>query len=69
MSRWVPQDKILMLDSSRIHVMPLSGRSFYFKPLAATGDADVGQVIGEYTMELRNENAHAVLEGLGTTSE
>jgi hypothetical protein len=69
MSRWVPQDKILMLDSSRIHVMPLSGRNFHFKPLAATGDSDVGQVIGEYTLELRNENAHAVLDGLGITTE
>jgi hypothetical protein len=69
MSRWVPQDKILLLDSSRIHVMPLSGRSFHFKPLASTGDSDVGQVIGEYTLEMRNENAHAVLEGLGITNE
>ena len=68
-SRWVPADKILLLDSSRLSVMPLSGRSFHFKPLAATGDADTGQVIGEYTLEFRNENAHAVLKGLGTAIE
>ena len=64
LSRWVPQDKLLLLDSSRIDVLPLSGRSFHAKPLASTGDADLSQIIGEYTMEFRNENAHAVIENL-----
>lgn len=67
MSRWMPIDKVLLLDSSRIDVMPLSGRSFHYKPLAATGDSEQGQVIGEYTLELRNENAHAVLRNLATS--
>src|SRR6185503_15321316 len=67
MSRWVPADKVLLLDSSRIGVLPLSGRSFHFKPLASTGDSEIGQVLGEYTLEFRNENAHAVLGGLGTS--
>lgn len=69
LSRWVPADTMLLLDSSRIDVMPLSGRSFHFRKLAATGDADAGQVIGEYTLEFRNENAHALLRGLGTSEE
>jgi hypothetical protein len=64
LSRWVPPDSLLLLDSSRISVMPLQGRSFHYKPLAATGDAVSGQVIGEYTLEFKNENAHAVLRGL-----
>ncbi len=67
--RWMPADAVLLLDSSRISVLPLSGRSFHFKPLASTGDSENGQVIGEYTLEFRNENAHAVLRGLGTTGE
>ena len=67
LSRWVPSDTLLLLDSSRIAVMPLSGRPFHFKPLAATGDAENGQVIGEYTLEFRNENAHAVVNGLAST--
>jgi hypothetical protein len=67
MSRWVPTDKVLLLDSSRIDVLPMSGRSFHFKPLAATGDSEIGQVIGEYTMEFRNENAHAVIRNLATS--
>ena len=64
LSRWVPPDALLLLDSSRISVMPLQGRSFHYKPLAATGDSISGQVIGEYTLEFKNENAHAVLRGL-----
>lgn len=64
MSRWVAPDSVLLLDSSRIGVMPLQGRSFHFKPLAATGDSISGQVIGEYTLEFKNENAHGVISGL-----
>lgn len=66
MSRWVPADAVLLLDSSRISVMPLQGRSFHFKPLAASGDSITAQVIGEYTLEFKNENAHAVISGLAT---
>ncbi len=65
MSRWVPSDAVLLLDSSRISVMPMQGRSFHYKPLAATGDSISGQVIGEYTAEIKNENAHGLVTGLG----
>lgn len=64
MSRWVPSDSVLLLDSSRISVMPMQGRSFHYKPLAATGDSFSGQVIGEYTLEFKNENAHGLISGL-----
>ncbi len=64
LSRWMPPDSVLMLDSSRLSVLPLAGRSFHFKPLASTGDSEVGQLIGEYTLEMLNENAHGLLRGL-----
>lgn len=64
LSRWVPADTVVLLDSSRAQVLPLNGRSFQFKKLAGTGDAEHGQVLGEYTLELRNENAHGVLHNL-----
>ena len=64
LSRWVPRDCVLLLDSSRVDVLPMTGRSFHYKPLAATGDRATGQVIGEYTLELRNENAHGVIRHL-----
>lgn len=66
LSRAMPADQVLMLDSSRIQVLPLAGRSFHYKPLGPTGDAHTGQVIGEYTLELKNENAHALIKGLAT---
>jgi hypothetical protein len=68
MSRWVPPSMVLLLDSSRVEMPPLRGRSFGFKPLAATGDAVSGQVLGEYTLEFKNENAHGVIKNLATTA-
>jgi hypothetical protein len=62
--RSVPANTVLLLDSSRVDVLPLAGRSFHYKPLASTGDFESGEVIGEYTLELRNENAHGIITGL-----
>jgi hypothetical protein len=67
LSRWVPQDTVLFLDSSRIDVLPMTARSFGFKKLASTGDSETGQVIGEYTVELRNELGHGLIRGLATS--
>ncbi len=64
LSRYVPSNTILLLDSSRISVVPLAGRSFHYRPLAATGDYVSGEVIGEYTVEVRNEAAHGFLTNL-----
>lgn len=64
LSRSVPTDKILLVDSSRLDVLPLAGRSFQYKALASTGDFDAGELIGEYTLEMRNEIAHGVITGL-----
>jgi len=66
LSRNVPPGTVLLLDSSRIEVMPLTGRSFHYKPLARTGDRESGQVVGEYTLEFRNEIAHGLISGLTT---
>lgn len=67
LSRWVPADSVVFLDSSRVSVLPLANRSFHYKQLQSQGDAEVGELIGEYTLEMRNENAHAILQNLGTT--
>jgi hypothetical protein len=66
-SRWIPQDAALFLDSSRISVLPLAGRSFHFKPLASSGDYECGELIGEYTLELKNEGAHGLIRELSTS--
>jgi hypothetical protein len=65
-TRWLPQDVALFLDSSRISVLPMAGRSFYFKPLASAGDYECGELIGEYTLELKNEAAHGLIRNLTT---
>jgi hypothetical protein len=66
-SRWMPQDAVLFLDSSRVSVPPLAGRSFHFKSLASGGDYECGELIGEYTLELRNEAAHGLIRDLTTS--
>ena len=63
LSRHVPVGAVLLLDSSRISVMPLAGRNFHYSALARTGDAESGQIIGEYTVEFRNESAHGLISG------
>ncbi|MEZ6233769.1 MAG: DUF5309 family protein [Phycisphaerales bacterium] len=63
-SRWMPAGVALFLDSSRIDVLPLAGRSFQARPLATTGDAISLQILGEYTLEFRNEAAHGLIRGL-----
>lgn len=58
--RWVPADVALVLDSSKIRVMPLRTRAFALEKLAKTGDSNDWQIVGEYTMEVRNATeAHA----------
>ena len=66
-TRWMPQDAVLLLDSSRVNVLPLAGRSFYFKPLASSGDYECGELIGEYTLELKNEAASGLIRDLSTS--
>ncbi len=66
-SRWMPQDTALLLDSSRINVLPLAGRSFHFKPLSSSGDYECGQLIGEYTLEMKNQAAHGLIKNLATS--
>jgi hypothetical protein len=66
LSRWVPPGNVLLLDSSRIEVLPLAGRSFQYRQLATVGDRESGQMIGEYTLELRNEAAHGMIKYLAT---
>ena len=66
-TRWMPQDAVLLLDGSRLGVLPLAGRSFHFKPLASAGDYESGQLIGEYTLEMKNEEAHGFIRGLSTS--
>jgi hypothetical protein len=55
--RWTPADVCLVLDSSRLKVVPLQKRAFFLEKTAKVGDSNDWQIIGEYTMEVRNAAA------------
>lgn len=56
-NRWVPKHEYYVIDSRLMKLGVL--RAFFLKDLAETGDARQQQVIGEYTLVLKNEAAHA----------
>ena len=59
--RWFPANTIVVLsDTNRVKVHPLSGRAFFYEQLAKTGDGVKGQIVGEYTLEVRNPETHGV---------
>jgi hypothetical protein len=55
LSRWMPANSMLAISSRRVHVVPLQGRSYQYVPVARTGDAEKGMVVGEYTVCVKNE--------------
>jgi hypothetical protein len=55
LNRWMPTHMAAILASGRLAVTPLNQRSFHYEPVAKTGDAEKGMVLGEYTLEFRNE--------------
>jgi len=64
-NRWMPQHEYVILDGSKLFLGVL--RPFFMKDLAATGDAEKSQVIGEYTLIVKNEAAHARRYNLATS--
>ncbi len=46
LSRYVPADAVIFLDSTKVAVVPLAGRSFQYKALAVTGDYVSGEMLG-----------------------
>lgn len=52
-------DEILIVDANRINIRPLTGREFAHTFLGNKGDYMEGMLVGEYTMEFLQEQAHA----------
>lgn len=63
MSRWMPRNSLMVLSSQRVKVMPLKGRSYSYQGVAKTGDSEKGMVLGEYTIEVKNEEGLAKAYG------
>jgi len=59
MSRYMPSRSVMVVDTDRVNVLPLQGRSFRFEETAKTGDARKGMILGEYTLEVKNEEGMA----------
>lgn len=60
--RHAPTDVVYFVDPEFVEFTTL--RNFQTKELAKTGDSDRKQIIVEYTMEVRNEKAHAAVYDL-----
>lgn len=66
--RWMPKDKLIILDRSRVALLPLQGDSWHTEKMAKTGRSEKWQISGQYTLELRNpEEAHGLLYDLSTS--
>lgn len=66
--RWMPKDKVICLDKSRVALMPLKGDNWHTEKMAVTGRSEKWQMSGQFTLELRNaEEAHGLLYDLSTS--
>ena len=61
----VDAKELFIVDLNRIAVRPLNGREFFHEYLGKRGDYVTGQIVGEYTLEFRQEAAHARIKNLG----
>lgn len=62
MDRYCPDSVIYILDPE--HIGFITYYPFTSEPLAKTGDFQVGEVVGEFTMCVRMDKAHAALKGI-----
>lgn len=66
--RWMPTDKAILLDKSRVALMPLKGDNWHTEKMAVTGRSEKWQISGQFTLELRNpDEAHGLLYDLSTS--
>lgn len=66
LDRWCPTNELFILTSEKIGVIPFD--EFFDEPLAKTGDYERGQLVGEYTLVVKNDKAHGFISGFSTTS-
>ncbi len=68
LDRNMPSDTVLGIEASRIGFGPLKDHALRVVDIAqTTGLATTKQLIGQYTSETRNENAHFKITGLSTS--
>lgn len=62
----MPAGEILVIDANRLSIRPLRTREFSHTFLGKKGDYMQGMLVGEYTLELLQEAAHAKIVGLAS---
>lgn len=65
MNNNLKNDEIYFVDPNRMSIRPLGDRGFFHKDLPEAGDRKAGMLIGEYTLEFKQEKAHARIKNLG----
>ncbi len=53
LDRWAPNDKLYIIDRSRIALIPMQGDSWGMEKMGKTGRSDKWQLSGQYTLEMR----------------
>jgi len=66
MSRWCPSAKLYVVESQYIGFVAFD--PFFQEPLDKTGDSIKGQVVGEYSLVVKNGKAHGFMKSISTTS-
>jgi hypothetical protein len=56
--------ELLIVDTNRVALRPLVGRDFFHMFMGQQGDYTRGILVGEYTLEFRQEKAHARIKNL-----
>lgn len=65
LDRWMPKDKLVVLDRARASLRALSGDAWHMEKMAKTGRNEKWQISGQYTIELRNpDKCHGLLFNL-----
>jgi hypothetical protein len=68
LDRNVPSDTVIVLSTDKIGFGPLEGMPLSAAPVeTSTRLKQAMQIVGQYTSETRNENAHAKITGLATS--
>ncbi len=65
MSRWCPSSKLYIVESQYVGFVPFD--AFFQEELAQTGDSVKGQVVGEYSLVVKNDKAHGYIYGISTS--
>lgn len=65
LDRWMPKDKLLILDRSRVMLRPMAGDNWHLEKMSKTGRSEKWQLSGQFTLDFRNaDKCHGLLYDL-----